>query len=60
MPEPKNEEILISSGVQEALVGSLEPSLTLASNKFHLLLFRSQILLMATINGLCCSMHFAI
>jgi hypothetical protein len=50
MPKVKNEEILIPVGSRKALVWDSEPSLTVAS-KFPLLLLRSHILLMTTVNG---------
>lgn len=52
VPEAKNREIAIACGAQEGFGGGSEPSLIMASHKFHLPLLQSQTVWMATINGL--------
>lgn len=56
-PEAKNEETLISSGVQEGFFGGLRAQPDSGIPQVSFALLRSQIVLMATINGLCCVIY---
>lgn len=61
VPEAKNRETLILSEVQEGFLGGREGGVRaqpdVASHKFHLPPLWSQIVLRATVNGLCYISH---